>query len=244
MNLVLRLENLPVVDADRIPGKENSYSLFWVDPGVHLNGLKLLETTPLRHRELQEVRWVADSPEALILEVECASPVALKLSIRFELPRFREMLTLMANSKSVAFLARSGQEQGEQPFLTLTPSNLPPFLSLANPEATMQFPDKELLCRDCSKTFLFTAGEQDYYLQKGLENLPKRCTVCRRKRWEEASAGLEPEAKPRAVPVITELSCAECGIPTTVPFKPRLNLPTYCKPCYLKIKTVVTVQES
>jgi len=235
MNLVLRLENLPVVDADRLPGKENSYSLFWVDPGVHLNGLKLLETTPLRHTELQEVRWVADGPQVLILEIESESPVALKLSISFELPRFREILTLMASSKSVSFLARSGSEQGEQPFLTLTPSNLPPFLSLlANPEATMQFPDKELLCRDCSKTFLFTAGEQDYYLQKGLENLPKRCPVCRRKRWEEARVGLEPEAKP----------CAECGVPTTVPFKPRLNLPTYCKPCYLKIKTVVTVQES
>ena len=119
--------------------------------------------------------------------------------------------------------------------LVLRLENLPPFLSLfANLEATMQFPDKELLCRDCGTTFLFTAGEQDYYLQKGVENLPKRCLVCRRKRWEEARVGLEPEAKP----------CAECGVPTTVPFKPRLNLPTYCKPCYLKIKTVVTVQES
>jgi len=44
--------------------------------------------------------------------------------------------------------------------LLLRLENLPPFLSLlANPEATMQFPDKELLCRDCGTTFLFTAGE-------------------------------------------------------------------------------------
>jgi len=196
MNLVLRLEKLPVVDADRFSGTESSYSLFWVDPGVHLNGLKLLETTPLRHTELQEVRWVTGGPQALILEIECASPVALKLSLSFELPRFREMLTLMESSKSVAFLARSGSAQVEQPFLTLLPANLPPFVSLlAHPEAIMQFPDKELSCRDCGTTFLFTAGEQDYYLQKGLENLPKRCAVCRRKRWEEASAGVETEAQ-------------------------------------------------
>jgi|GEM_PF-2274730 len=100
--------------------------------------------------------------------------------------------------------------------LVLRLENLPPFLSLfANLEATMQFPDKELLCRDCGTTFLFTAGEQDYYLQKGVENLPKRCLVCRRKRWEEASAGLELEAQ---LLTVSPLSRAKSGfLPRTDP---------------------------
>lgn len=39
--------------------------------------------------------------------------------------------------------------------------------------------DKELVCKDCGETFIFTAGEQDFYNQKGLA-APKRCKRCRR----------------------------------------------------------------
>lgn len=39
--------------------------------------------------------------------------------------------------------------------------------------------DKELVCKDCGETFPFTAGEQDFYNEKGLA-APKRCKRCRR----------------------------------------------------------------
>ena len=42
--------------------------------------------------------------------------------------------------------------------------------------------DKTIVCRECSKEFLFTEGEQAFYKEKGLDNEPKRCKECRDKR--------------------------------------------------------------
>lgn len=46
----------------------------------------------------------------------------------------------------------------------------------------MEFTDKTLICQDCGKEFIFSAGEQAFYKEKGLENEPKRCKECRDKR--------------------------------------------------------------
>lgn len=40
--------------------------------------------------------------------------------------------------------------------------------------------DRTLKCKDCGSDFVFTAGEQDFYKEKGFENEPTRCTGCRR----------------------------------------------------------------
>ena len=40
--------------------------------------------------------------------------------------------------------------------------------------------DKTLNCRDCSSTFTFTAGEQEFYAEKGFTNEPTRCPDCRK----------------------------------------------------------------
>ncbi|KMT20896.1 zinc-ribbon domain-containing protein [Clostridium cylindrosporum] len=40
--------------------------------------------------------------------------------------------------------------------------------------------DKTIVCKDCSKEFIFTEGEQAFYAEKGFENEPKRCPDCRR----------------------------------------------------------------
>jgi DNA-directed RNA polymerase subunit RPC12/RpoP len=40
--------------------------------------------------------------------------------------------------------------------------------------------DKTLVCRDCSKEFIFTEGEQTFYQEKGLQNEPQRCPDCRK----------------------------------------------------------------
>ena len=44
------------------------------------------------------------------------------------------------------------------------------------------YEDKTLVCQDCGNEFVFTAGEQDFYKEKGLDNEPKRCVECRRAR--------------------------------------------------------------
>ncbi len=49
----------------------------------------------------------------------------------------------------------------------------------------MEFTDKTLVCKDCGNEFVFTAGEQAFYKEKGLDNEPKRCKECRDKRKAE-----------------------------------------------------------
>ena len=39
--------------------------------------------------------------------------------------------------------------------------------------------DKTLTCRDCGKEFVFTAGEQEFYAEKGFEHEPTRCPESR-----------------------------------------------------------------
>ncbi len=118
----------------------------------------------------------------------------------------------------------------------------------------MEFFDKTLTCRECTKEFLFTAGEQLFYKQKGLQNEPGRCPECRIRRQLEAkviaaAAQAQSQGQVEVAPVqdpapavvssvkeVTEINCAECGVKTTVPFKPRLLKPVYCKSCFDKQK--------
>jgi CxxC-x17-CxxC domain-containing protein len=46
----------------------------------------------------------------------------------------------------------------------------------------MSYADKTLTCRDCGTQFVFTAGEQEFYAQKGFTNEPARCPSCRQSR--------------------------------------------------------------
>ena len=39
--------------------------------------------------------------------------------------------------------------------------------------------DKSITCVDCGEEFLFTAGEQAFYRERGLPNEPTRCKRCR-----------------------------------------------------------------
>ena len=43
----------------------------------------------------------------------------------------------------------------------------------------MMYQDKTLVCRDCGAEFVFTAGEQEFYAEKGFQNEPTRCKDCR-----------------------------------------------------------------
>ncbi|NLV22993.1 MAG: zinc-binding protein, partial [Syntrophomonadaceae bacterium] len=74
------------------------------------------------------------------------------------------------------------------------------------------FEDKVLVCQDCGQEFVFTAGEQEFYHEKGFENEPKRCKDCRQNR-RSNSSNRGPREMFKAV-------CADCGVETEVPFKP------------------------
>lgn len=41
------------------------------------------------------------------------------------------------------------------------------------------FEDKTLKCKECGADFIFTAGEQEFYAEKGFQNEPQRCKACR-----------------------------------------------------------------
>lgn len=90
----------------------------------------------------------------------------------------------------------------------------------------MAFEDRSLTCRDCEESFVFTAGEQGFYLEKGLLNEPQRCPNCRSsRRRDRTSIGNGPRE-------MTSVQCAECGGQATVPFVPRMDRPVFCSTCY------------
>ena len=41
------------------------------------------------------------------------------------------------------------------------------------------YEDKTLVCKECGKEFVFTAGEQEFYAERGFQNEPQRCKECR-----------------------------------------------------------------
>ena len=88
------------------------------------------------------------------------------------------------------------------------------------------YEDEKLVCEDCGKEFVFTAGEQEFYAEKGLVNKPQRCKSCRDKR----KSALRPERE------MFVAECASCGGEAKVPFRPREDRPVYCSECFAKMK--------
>jgi len=96
----------------------------------------------------------------------------------------------------------------------------------------MSFQDKSLQCSDCGIEFTFTAGEQEFYASRGLQNEPKRCPECRRAKKADRYARGAYTSQRQIFPAV----CAECGQDTEVPFEPREDRPVYCGDCYDKVK--------
>jgi hypothetical protein len=59
--------------------------------------------------------------------------------------------------------------------MTPTPANY-----LEKRGRSMSFSDKSIKCSDCSTTFTFTSGEQEFFASKGFTNEPRRCPECRK----------------------------------------------------------------
>ena len=48
-----------------------------------------------------------------------------------------------------------------------------------------EYKDITLQCRDCGAEFVFSAGEQEFYAQKGFTKKPVRCPECRKARKQQ-----------------------------------------------------------
>lgn len=85
----------------------------------------------------------------------------------------------------------------------------------------MDFEDKNLTCKECSKEFVWSAGEQKFYADKGLQNSPGRCPECRRQK-KEFKAN-QPKFS---------IICKNCGKEGEVPFQPRNPNDILCAECF------------
>ena len=88
------------------------------------------------------------------------------------------------------------------------------------------YEDKTLKCKECGADFIFSAGEQEFYAEKGFQNEPQRCKACRDAR--------KNAAKPAREMFIA--TCASCGGEAKVPFQPTEGRDVYCSECFAKMK--------
>lgn len=122
----------------------------------------------------------------------------------------------------------------------------------------MDFQDRPLQCLDCKNEFTFTAGEQEFYDRKGFKEIPKRCKPCRDARKTRRTDGGGGggggngyangngngngnggggnggggNRAPRGDREMFDATCASCGAPARVPFRPAAGRPVYCRDCY------------
>ena len=92
------------------------------------------------------------------------------------------------------------------------------------------FEDKTLVCKDCGKEFVWTAGEQEFYASRGLANPPQPC-----KPFPDArkNGGARSNSGERQM---FDAVCAACGKACKVPFQPREDRPVYCSDCFARMK--------
>ncbi len=116
----------------------------------------------------------------------------------------------------------------------------------------MSYADKTLTCRDCGAQFVFTAGEQEFYAQKGFTNEPSRCPSCRQARktsggssrsgYGERSSGYGERgggygergggSRSSGAREMYTAICANCGREAKVPFLPSGRKPVLCDDCF------------
>ncbi len=96
------------------------------------------------------------------------------------------------------------------------------------------YQDKTLVCRDCGQDFIFSAGEQEFFSTKGLQNEPGRCPSCRTARRTSGGSHGGARGGGGGSREMTTVTCSSCGQPAQVPFVPRNDKPVYCSDCFSK----------
>jgi CxxC-x17-CxxC domain-containing protein len=93
------------------------------------------------------------------------------------------------------------------------------------------YEEETLTCRDCAATFAWTAGEQEFFAQKGFDKPPTRCPECRKKRRTERQGGPGGVPKP-----LYDITCVSCGKQGQVPFQPT-SASVLCAECFRNRRT-------
>ena len=93
-------------------------------------------------------------------------------------------------------------------------------------EVIPMYEDKTLVCKECGNEFVFTAGEQEFYAERGFQNEPQRCKPCRDARKNNARGPRE----------FFTATCARCGGEAKVPFEPKSDRPVYCSECFAQMR--------
>jgi len=83
--------------------------------------------------------------------------------------------------------------------------------------------DKTLMCKDCGNKFIWTAGEQKFFLDKGLQNMPKRCKPC---------TAIYKEKLREKHPAFW-IKCKKCAKKAEVSFEPK-GKDVLCEECFNK----------
>jgi len=81
--------------------------------------------------------------------------------------------------------------------------------------------DRTLMCKECGNKFIFTAGEQKFFIDKGLQNIPKRCKPCTE----------IYKTKLREKHPVWWIQCKKCKRKSEVPFEPK-NEDILCEDCF------------
>src|SRR6201992_679386 len=97
----------------------------------------------------------------------------------------------------------------------------------------MEYIDKILKCMDCGNDFVFTAGEQLFFHDKQFKNDPKRCNLGKPR---SAAGGVAVRSESRT-------DCSDCGMETTVPFKPTQGRPVLCRQCFQQKRVIPPMVE-
>jgi len=120
-------------------------------------------------------------------------------------------------------------------------ANGPRELTMAQTEAIQaleinhesEYQDRPIRCVDCNENFIWTAGEQVFFHDKGLKNEPKRCKPCKQAKNERLAAIAAAQSSGVRQRIEVSVQCAQCGQQTTVPFYPSQGRPVYCRSCFL-----------
>lgn len=82
-----------------------------------------------------------------------------------------------------------------------TPLRVRPYSPVSSTGAHVSTADKNLTCRDCGQSFVFSASEQAFFAEKGFGD-PVRCPACRRAaKARKIGAEAPPAPTPRPTPV-------------------------------------------
>jgi CxxC-x17-CxxC domain-containing protein len=100
-------------------------------------------------------------------------------------------------------------------------------------QSEMEFEDRAIHCVDCSQEFIWTAGEQLFFHDKGLRNEPKRCKPCKQAKNERLAAIAAAQSSGVRQRIEVSVQCAQCSQTTTVPFYPSQGRPVFCRSCFL-----------